>query len=587
MIPGEQTDTAAGGRFGLVFQILLVCLVPPLLLFAPRLIGDLYVPGADAELFYFWTIQFGEGLESGLWYPRWAWTSHGGLGAPVFLYYPPVYYHVTWMVKSVVGDLWWAMAVVDALAVSGVALVCSTLAARIGVRGWGLVVTSVAVASTPFAYMSAVYVQGLPWHLAYPAMLAAVGVYCAWPRTGASLVAVTALAVGLLTLTHVLSVFMVLVCLAAAGLSGLLISPPADRWREVRRWVDLGMGSLLGLAISAVYLWPALTSLQLSNEASYLRDVDWRTGFALPVWTSGEFGARWGFFQWWIAGLILLLAVVATLGLAVLRRGRGRLWMTAARAVGVAWVAIFLSSDLAYPLWAASSVLQKLQYPYRFLCVGTLAATLAAGLVLVLAQRKRRRVGWLQLIVAAPLAASLVATAAIGVKFAVVDGVRSRRAFDFSADVHGAKTYLSATAGPRWREFLDAGGFEGACRDAGAKCRSVVVEPQRREWRVSSPSPWRARLPVFAFPAWRLSLDGEETNSGIDPETGVITTRLPAGETTIELRWVGLPQQRTGLWMSIAGCLIWIGVAVRSVTGRRISTQRRKGAKAQSPHPPE
>jgi hypothetical protein len=564
MISDRQMDTAVDGRFGLAFQILLICLVPPLVLFAPRLIGDLYVPGADAELFYFWTMQFGDGLESGLWYPRWAWTSHGGLGAPVFLYYPPVYYHVTWMVKSVVGDLWWAMAAVDALAVSALAFVGSTLVARAGVRGWGLVVTSVAVASTPFAYMSVVHVQGLPWHLAYPAMLATIGIYCAWSRPGAPLVAVTAVAIGLLALTHVLSVFMVLVCLAVAGLLGLLISPPVDWRREVRRWADLGMGSLLGLVISAVYLWPALTSLQLSNEASYLRDVDWRTGFALPVWTSGEFGVRWGFFQWWIAGLILLLAVVATLGLAVLRRGRGRLWMVAARAVVVAWAAILLSSDVAYPLWAVSPVLQKLQYPYRFFCIGTLAATLAAGLVLVLAQRElaRGRIGWLRLIVAAPLAASLVVTAAIEVKFAVADGVPSRRAFDFSADVHGAKTYMPATAGPRWRDFLDAGGFEGGCREAGALCRSVLAEPQRREWQVSSPSSWQARLPVFAFPAWRLSLNGEETDWRVDPETGVIMSRIPAGVTTIELRWVGLPQERTGLWMSLIGCLIWIALAV-------------------------
>jgi hypothetical protein len=582
----EKRTDKAGEGYRLAFQFLLVCLVPPLVLFSPRLIGDLYVPGSDAGLFYFWALQFGEGLESGLWYPRWAWTSHGGLGAPVFLYYPPVYFHVTWIVKSVVGDLWWAMAIVDALAVSALALVSSTLVARVGVRGWGLAVTVAAVASTPFAYMSVVYVQGLPWHLAYPAMLAVIGVFCAWSRPGAPLIAATALAVGLLALTHVLSVFMVLVCLAAAGSWALLISRRADRRREFRRWVDLGTGSLLGLVISAVYLWPALTTLRLSNEGSYLRDVDWRTGFALPVWTSGEVGARWGFFQWWIAGLIVLSAAVATLGLAVLRRDRGRLWMVAARAVAAAWVAILLSSDLAYPLWAVSPTLQKLQYPYRFFCVGTLAATLAAGLVLVLAHRQRGRVGWLRLIVAAPLAASLVATTAIGVKFAVVDGVPSNRAFDFSADVHGAKTYMSATTGPRWRDYLESGGFEGACRDAGARCRPVVAEPQRREWRVSSPSPWRARLPVFAFPAWRLWLDDEETDWDIDAETGVITARLPAGTTTIGLRWVGLPEERTGRWLSIGGCLIWIALAGWSLRYRRTSTQRPKGAETQSTHPP-
>ena len=73
----------------------------------------------------------------------------------------------------------------------------------------------------------------------------------------------------------------------------------------------------------------------------------------------------------------------------------------------------------------------------------------------------------------------------------------------------------------------------------------------------------------------------EETDWGIDPETGVITARVPTGETTIELRWVGLPQQRTGLWLSVAGCLIWIGIVAKGSRDRRTSTQRRN-----APRPP-
>jgi hypothetical protein len=74
-------------------------------------------------------------------------------------------------------------------------------------------------------------------------------------------------------------------------------------------------------------------------------------------------------------------------------------------------------------------------------------------------------------------------------------------------------------------------------------------------------------------------LDDEETDWDIDAETGVITARLPAGTTTVELRWVGLPEERTGRWLSIGGCLIWIALAVVIVRDRRNSTQRRKDAK--------
>jgi hypothetical protein len=571
---------SADRRRDAVFWAALACVLTPLILFAPRLFFDSYVPGSDAEFFYFWADQFGDGLDSGLWYPRWAWTSHGGLGAPVFLYYPPVYFYIVFLVQWVARDLWWAMALVDALAVAGVGAVGALVLSKAGVRGWLLPAGVVALAATPFAYMCVIHVQGLPWNLAYPGMLAAVGGYCL-VRRGPVLVLLTATAVFLVTMTHVLSGFMTIVCFAGLGLVLLPTASRGDLRTELTRLFRVACGSLLGLLMSGVYLWPAVAALSLSNRAAYLGDVDWRSAFGLPIWSSFVHGTRWAFFQWWIAGLVLLLTAAATLVIVLHRRDDPR---EAARAAAVAWVAIFLSSDLSYPLWAASPVLRNLQYPYRFLCVGSLAAVLAATLALALLIRQRARGRWLRGLVAAPLAASLAATAAIETKLVSADGRPSREAFDFTAAIHGAPTYLPATIGPEWSDYVAGGGFDAVCAAARADCRCTVSEPQHRRWRMSSPSGWRARLPVFAFPAWRLWVNGKAVDWEVDPPTGVLTADLPAGEAQVELRWSALPQESTGRWLSAFGFLLWSALAVWSC---RVSTQRRKDAKAQSPRPPD
>ena len=41
-----------------------------------------------------WLDQFAKQIGQGILYPRWLPLSHGGLGSPVFYYYPPLAFHV-------------------------------------------------------------------------------------------------------------------------------------------------------------------------------------------------------------------------------------------------------------------------------------------------------------------------------------------------------------------------------------------------------------------------------------------------------------------------------------------------------------
>jgi hypothetical protein len=388
-----------------------------------------------------------------------------------------------------------------------------------------------------------------------------------------------AAAVAFTTLTHVLSAVMVLICVIGAVMAEGLLS-----WRSSeRRWLADGVavvgGCGLGLAIASVYLWPAVNTIGLTNEHAYATDVAWQTGFAYPIWTARTFGVRWEFFQWWLALLILCLAAAATVVVVIERRTDDRLWRATARLTALAWIAILLSSELAYPIWMASGWLRKLQYPYRLFSVGSLAATLAAGLALALlatnANNSRRRL--LSGLVATSLIAALAATAAIWVKFVAVDGGPSRQAFDRDAPVHGHKVFDPATIGPGWQSYLDRGGFGAARREAGAACHQLLSEPQRHRWLVASEAAWRATLPMMAFPGWRLSVAGEPSPWEVDLETGLISVWLPPGESVVALDWIGLDEERTGRWLSVLGLAVWLGLAASSWhRGRRGECQKRR-----------
>src|SRR2546429_2852383 len=98
------------------------------------------------------------------------------------------------------------------------------------------------------------------------------------------------------------------------------------------------------------------------------------------------------------------------------QKRRAGSWAALAGLVTVAWVSLFLCSELSYPLWALPSPLKLVQYPHRFLYVTT-AVGLVANVVCVRqvwSQGYPRRV---VLLVALPLVLSVLMTAGMYGKF--------------------------------------------------------------------------------------------------------------------------------------------------------------------------
>ncbi len=87
---------------------LLVLVTSTVFWLSPHLVADMHFRG-DGEFHHDAAVQFSEGLDAGVAYPSWAARAQGGLGSPVFIYYPPLFHYAFHIVDGLVGNSWYAM----------------------------------------------------------------------------------------------------------------------------------------------------------------------------------------------------------------------------------------------------------------------------------------------------------------------------------------------------------------------------------------------------------------------------------------------------------------------------------------------
>lgn len=125
--------------------------------------------------------------------------------------------------------------------------------------------------------------------------------------------------------------------------------------------------------------------------------------------------------------------------------------------------------------------------------------------------------------------------------------------------------------GPQWKQYLADGKLDGECRRLGLRCGAPVRNTHALSVEVESPRAVAMRLPMFAFPAWGLSVDGQPQALAADPDTGLAVAQLAPGRHLVALRWAGLPAEALGRRISLASLallLVLLGVSyVRRLRG--------------------
>jgi hypothetical protein len=455
-----------------------------------------------------WIEGFAQELRHGALYPRWLSGSNGGLGAPVFYYYPPIAFYGAALFKLAGLGTYSAL-----LAAAGTAWFAGGAAMLAWLRGCGR-------RALPLA---ALY-MAMPYHVIDFYRRGAFAEFCCYALLPLLALGVRRAAAGRgmvpLAITYAL---LIGTHLPIALLTSLLLIGPWCGWTV---WQDrhalrpIACGLALGIALAAVYLLPALT---LQHHASFHQ-----------FWTPGELRpSNWTFFtpaRWTDPGAVRLF-IVLTLFLAgaaaVLACGRSG-WALGALAICA------LVAGVVPGLWDLPLV-AKVQFPWRALMLVEFA------LVTALAWSRR---GWLPFVAFVPL---------LGLSWLFLRPPQP--------DPAGwTPAALSATR-PEVLEYLP----RGAPRERGTYSPWALALAARH--RAPEVRGGETILPLFHFPGWQVRCGGPAVPTFADPATRLLRYR---GGADCSIRRVPLPPERIGAALSVLalGALAVAGL-VGSATRRR------------------
>lgn len=531
---------------------ILVCAA--LLFHAPAILFDVGNLKSDFLIHYRWAVEFSDSISDGQIYPRWMARSFFGLGAPSFLYYSPIFYFASALFRFFTGNTWDAMRCVFLASTVitgffGYRILKRHTSERLALFG------AVCLQMAPMIQMLFNYVCEIPWAVSFAA-LTALMYYATAPRAYERLFNIPiAVCVALLVATHVLSGFMLILCCSGyflryvrIGKQGLKIDLPAFSWTA---------SVTLGLMLSSVYLFPALTALRYLHPKSFSSLLTPWDGFSFSIVTAMIYGIRWFSFQWPVSLVPLLCTAVATWF--TLRRAdkTDPIYSTLLFLLSSSWVAMFLASEFSYPIWIPSTPLRMLQFPHRFIYIASATSVLANVLVLRDVARDPVRRAAKCAVAIFPLLAGIGLTGILEAKMIFVDGQHLDLTSDSRSPYKGLQEYWLRTIAAKDRSHPRAKKLsEEGCFGQDAQCGQIAKLGNSATFHISTASQQFVRLPVFDFPAWRTTVDAAEAPISMDAKTGLISVPLPPGEHVVSLSWRRLPEEWIGLALTLLGLAV-------------------------------
>jgi hypothetical protein len=373
-----------------------------------------------------------------------------------------------------------------------------------------------------------------------------------------------ALFLSLICLSHVLSGLM---ALASVGLARLVFAFPTRE--NIAGHLNWAAGVVLGLGLAGFFLYPAMTQLHLVNPNGWVQgaNFDWRRAFAFPAFTLGQYGFRWFAIQLPFALIALMLCLLVVWPVAGSDDTPGKVF--AKRLGWVAIAALALGSELAYPLYALITPLQKLQFPYRFVFLAWLLANIALVVQLNEHAWARWRITGRAIVVGLVVAQAAIAAHLQWGLYKHGDDIPARSAF--MQGRFGQPEYIPAVREAGWKRYLESGKFMGECQRLAIDCKDTAQRTHDFSTRIVTSAPVSVRLPLFAFPAWSVAVDGKPVALAADGDTGLVLVTLAPGEHRITTTWSAMPAERIGWWIS--------GSALFMLAGAVAASRRRSGSR--------
>ncbi|MCX6040860.1 MAG: hypothetical protein NTV69_06975 [Caldilinea sp.] len=362
---------------------------------APFLLPGYFWGANDARHHVYFLFEYNRLVQDGIWWPRWSPDFAFGYGYPFFNIYGPFSHFLAQLFHTFLGFEF--TAAIEAVFVASI--LASAAAMYLCVRSW---------LGRPAALIAAVAYTYAPYHLLnlyVRANLAESVAFvwlplCLWTARQAVLrpswrwvAGLAASYAGLMVTSNLVVVLFTPLLAGYVGLLWILYvrlpAAPTDRLRQLGRVAAPLLGGAAGLGLSAAFWLPAFT------ERQFVR---------VDQWFDGRYAYRGHFVEWsqyfrpgWGFGASLpgpndpisfqigaALALFALLGMLLAWPLLGRQRWEAAFWLAGGLTALLVASVTAAALWELpllGPLLQAAQFPWRWLAITALCASLLAALL--------------------------------------------------------------------------------------------------------------------------------------------------------------------------------------------------------------
>ncbi|MGA9381632.1 MAG: 6-pyruvoyl-tetrahydropterin synthase-related protein [Phormidium sp.] len=532
-----------------------------------------------------WSKHFTEQFWTGELYPRWLQNMNAGLGSPAFFFYGPIPYYFSSLFHPFFpndSSGWHQLSLSATLA-----LLASGITAYIWLKD---------ITNHNAAFIAAILYMTLPYHFAvdfYVRFAYAEHWSFVWLplllyftrkiSTGSKFALVGfAISYALLIMTHLITALI----FSIIPISYLLLL--TERRQRKRALLYFLVAILLGIGLSAIYLVPAMTTQK------YISMVDMNTGrffytnnflFFSKDFFSSKFNLYLGIKTILLAGLASGAFFLARQHQIAKLRRESSYWMI------IAMSAFLMTLPISKPIWEIFSIIQRIQHPWRFNTILTVATTAILALGISALKKPINVTTKRTLAITTSLVAILLLSGGVVAhiytnpevlyKYTILEKpLNANQELNISLD---APEYR-----PRWvsPEIFTASkieelgnSFEQAKIAIGQGNLSITKWQSRHlVLQTDAITNLWVNIHQFYYPGWTAKINGESRLLPVQPSTpeGLLSLWIPPGKHQITLTLEAGLEERTGQIISVISALMIVFFIFwfRESGSRQLRTQK-------------
>jgi hypothetical protein len=512
------------------FVCFLVILSASFLIILPILFNG--IPnGNDLKQHYQFAASIEDAVKTGDFFPNWSQNENNGYGGVGLRFYPPIAYYVLTFGKTLTGN-WYDASVL--------AFVFWMFLGGIGIFFW-----SKEFFSERASLVAAVTYIFVPYHVVelYSsftyAEFAASGILpfcflfitriCKFPKLLDSLL--LAISFGILILTHL--------PLTVIGSLSLTIFVISSAGFNTKKLIYCGLGAVFGLILTCFHWLRIVTEMSWihhssdSYSASGTANYDFREHFLLSFPYLNGLDADQNALWFADLSLVITLLICIPSGIIFFRLGEKRLRRSMIPIFVVFIAALLMVTKLSLPIWESFSILQKVQFPWRWFSIVSVFSVIfvASGFDFSLNLLKTKRRSHAILVFLCLI---------FGVVFTWFQIIRQYTALDRSAFANSVESVSRAENCDCWLPVWASKNFaiDGEKVIAeGRQLKLVSWSRLEKTVEVSAGEPTNSRFSVLYYPHWKGTVNGTQVEV-LKTDKGVIEIPISETESTIRLEFV-------------------------------------------------